>query len=106
MISPTVATASVLPNTSAPKPLLPEQSLTRATMMRDRQGATDAVIAGANPMRLIRRAIEARQGHVDFLLLFIEADNKEHIESMASHLNAWGRYPAELAALEVWLAAH
>ena len=106
MISDAVVIEHSLPNRIGTKPLLPHQALMRAIIERDRQGASVAIAAGANPMGLVRRAIEWRQGHVDFLLLFIEGDCKEHIEPMAVHLEAWGRYPKELESIEKWLAAH
>lgn len=106
MISDHVADKNSLQNRNVTKPLLPHQALMRAVNERDRQGASSAIAAGAIPMGLVIRAIEARQGYVDFLLLFIDAGCKEHIERIAVHLEAWGRYPAELAAIDKWLETH
>jgi hypothetical protein len=57
-------------------------------------------------MALMRAAIEARQGYVDFLLRYVNANCKEYVVAITAYLEAWSKYPGELAALNDWIAAH
>lgn len=84
----------------------PTQSLLAATIRRDVTAARAAIAAGAHPMSIMEKAIEARHGCAEFLLQLVEADSIEYVRQMAAHLESWSRYPEELAALLVWITAN
>ena len=106
MIAHTGPVSDACRKSSGTKPLLPQQALLLAIIERDHESATAAVSAGAAPMALMRAAIEARQGYVDFLLRYVNANCKEYVVAITAYLEAWSKYPGELAALNDWIAAH
>lgn len=106
MISRNVAGRPSTPPTNGTRKLPPQQALLLAVMMRDHNGAAAAIVAGAEPMALMRAAVEARQGHVDFLLGYVGSDRKEYVVTMAAHLERFSKYPVALESFKAWVATH